>query len=186
MARKRTTTAQQPAEDPMDFDPAKLEAQAAPPAEANGRSHAASVRKRQTQEHSKLTIPAGDMLVHLLDKADNAAGIGIRIEFPEGSKGRPTEEEKEIIRRHVMGEPGQESGFGWNRKLGMWHKDIVREGENPRAVPPNRAIAIRLDAERRVHNLADALRHHAADPAGYAARIEQERERAGQGQEIPM
>jgi len=34
------------------------------------------------------------MLVHLLDKGDNEAGIGIRVEFPQDRKDRPTAEEK--------------------------------------------------------------------------------------------
>jgi hypothetical protein len=34
------------------------------------------------------------MLVHILDKGDNEAGIGIRLGFPEGSKDHPTAEEK--------------------------------------------------------------------------------------------
>jgi hypothetical protein len=134
--------------------------------------HAAGVRRRQ--EHSKLTIPAGDVLVHLLDKGDNLAGIGIRVEFPEGSQ-RPTEEEKEIIRRHIQGEDGR-GGFTWKSPIKLWHKSIVRQGENPDDVPPSRPVAIRLDAESRVQKLADALRQHQADPQAYADRVRADRQ----------
>jgi hypothetical protein len=148
-------------------------------------SHAASVGKRQPALPDKITIPAGDMKVQLIDKGDNAAGIGIRIMFPEGSKDRPTPEEKEIIRRNIKGEDGEKTGFTWNGQMGMWHKDIFRNGEHPDDVPLTRPVAIRLDAERRVEKLAAALKHHQADPAGYADRLRQEREQATQRDGIP-
>jgi hypothetical protein len=137
--------------------------------------HVEAIKKRTAQPHSKTTFPAGDMIVHLIDKGENEAGIGIRVEFPQGAKNRPNEEEKAIIRRHVKGEEGQESGFAWKGDFGMWHKDIGRDSS------PNRAVAIRLDAESRVQKLADALKHHAIDPSGYAERIQQEREHAPEG-----
>jgi len=68
------------------------------------------------------------MKVQFIDKGDNRAGIGIRVVFPEGSKNRPTAEEKEIIRQHIKGAEGENTGFGWNGQVGMWHKQIIREG----------------------------------------------------------
>jgi hypothetical protein len=147
--------------------------------------HAAAVSRRQQKLPDKLEIPAGDMLVQLIDKSDNAAGIGIRVVFPDGAEGRPTAEEKAIIRRHVKGEEGESTGFNWNGQVGMWHKHIVREGEHPDDVPATRAVAIRLDAENRVEKLADALRQHAADPVGYADRVRQDREQASHSHGFP-
>jgi hypothetical protein len=148
-------------------------------------SHAETVGKRQSKLPPMLNIPAGDTLVQLIDKGDNQAGIGIRIAFLEGAKNRPTEEEKAIIRRHVKGEEGEPTGFTWKRDLGMWHKPIVRPGENPHEVPPSRPVAIRLDAERRVKDLADDLKQLQADPVGYAERLRLEREQAAQREPIP-
>jgi hypothetical protein len=173
--------------DSTDFDPAKLEAMPSGepandtnPAIAPTNGHAAAVRQRRSVEHSKLTVPAGDMLVHLLDKGDNEAGIGIRITFQDGAKGRPTEEEKSIIRRVIKGE-GEErpSGFAWNKENNMWHKEIGADS------PMSRSVAIRLDAESRVERLAEELREHQADPVGFAEMVQQRREQAAQVQTIP-
>ena len=83
----------------------------------------------------------GDLIVKLVDKGDNLAGIGIRVDLPKGRT--LTDAEKEIVRRHVKGEDGEQTGFSWNRDFGMWHKPIVRPGEDPRDVPSSRPIAIR-------------------------------------------
>ncbi|OWK42103.1 hypothetical protein FRUB_04181 [Fimbriiglobus ruber] len=130
-------------------------------------------------------MAAGDMKVRLVDKGDNAAGIGIRVEFPEGSTNRPTPDEKEVIRRHIKGEEGEQTGFNWNGSMGMWHKPIARPGEHADDVPSARAIAIRLDAENRVESLAEALREHAADPLSYAQMVRRRREEAAEGQRVP-
>ncbi|MCE9565760.1 MAG: hypothetical protein K8U57_27360 [Planctomycetes bacterium] len=148
-------------------------------------SHAEAVTKRQSNLPSKLSVSAGDMKVQMIDKGDNAAGIGIRVVFPDGAENRPTEEEKAIIRRHVKGEEGENTGFNWNGSVGMWHKHIVRHGEHPEDVPGTRAVAIRLDAENRVEKLAEALRQHSADPVGFAESVRQRREQAVQGHGIP-
>jgi hypothetical protein len=67
----------------------------------------------------------------------------------------------------------------------MWHKHIVRPGEDVAEVPSSRPVAIRLDAERRVEKLAEALREHIADPVGYADMIRQQREQAANRERIP-
>jgi hypothetical protein len=69
--------------------------------------------------------------------------------------------------------------------MGVWHKDILREGERPDEVPPSRAVAIRLDAESRVKKLTAALAQHQFDPVGYAESVQQERQLASQGHGIP-
>ena len=89
------------------------------------------------------------------------------------------------IRHHLKADHGKSSGFSWRRDFDMWHKPIVRPDEDPHNIPPSRAVAIRLDAENRVQKLADALKHHAADPVGYADQVRQEREHAAHGQAIP-
>jgi hypothetical protein len=193
MARSRKAAEKEPdtSFNPEEFDPAmKPEAATAtadaPSQEAQrevGNGFAATVGKRQIRPlPDKRTVNAGQARVQFIDKGDNMAGIGIRVVFPEGHQ--ITNEEKEIIRRHVKGEEGEKTGFAWQGDIGMWHKHIAREGERAEDIPASRAVAIRLDAESRVQKLADALRHHYADPIGYAAKIENEREQAAQSQAI--
>ena len=141
--------------------------------------HAAGVRKLP----GKFGVAAGDLWVHMIDKGDNRAGIGIRVEVPEGRT--LTDDEKAIIRLHVKGEEGEQTGFAWDRDNGMWRKDIVRPGEHIDDVPRTRPVAIRMDAERRVETLGAALRQHSVDPVGYAEMIRQQREQASQGHGIP-
>ncbi len=205
MARKKAHTAEAPGDafeaDPFDAAIADRQAaqvvqqaaaatampteHATPPAHTHHNGHAAAVKKRQSTPHVKLSVPAGDTVVHLLDKGDNTVGIGIRIAFPEGAKDRPTPEEKEIIRQHIKGEEGERTGFNWDRQANAWIKPIVREGEHPQDIPTTRPVAIRLDAENRVAKLAEALKHHQADPVGYAEQVKAQREQAAQGRGLP-
>jgi hypothetical protein len=135
--------------------------------------------REKVQLPDKLSIPAGEAVVQLIDKADNAAGIGIRILLPNGRK--PTEVEREIIRRHVTAAEGERpTGFEWKNQLGMWLKGIGADSS------PMRAVAIRLDAERRCENLSADLKEHYLDPEGFAARVRREREQAAQDQGIPL
>ncbi len=149
------------------------------PSSKRRESHVAAVRKLP----GTLTVMAGDLAVRLIDAGDNRMGIGIRVEAPEGRK--LTEDEIAIIRKHVKGEEGEQTGFTWDRDNQMWHKHIVRENEFEDQVPPSRPVAIRLDAERRVEQLAEALRQHSADPAGYVEMIRQRREQAAEAGRIP-
>ena len=142
--------------------------------------HAAKV-KMERVEHSRESIPVGDLIVHRLDKGSNKAGIGILVQVPEGRT--RTDDEKEAIRTVMKGETvtGRESPFKWNGLIQpkMWHAEIGYDA------PPAKAVAIRLDAESRVHKLADALKHVQADPVGYRQMIEQQRAQAAQSQQIP-
>lgn len=150
------------------------------PSSKRRENHAASVARRLP---STLGVAAGDLVVKLVDKGDNLAGIGIRVELPEGRT--LTDAEKDIIRTHVRGEEGERTGFAWDRVNGMWRKDIVRPGEHPGDVPSSRPIAIRLDAEARVERLAESLRHHSADPQSYAEMVRQQRENAANSDRVP-
>ena len=132
---------------------------------------------------STLGVTAGDLVVQLIDKGDNRAGIGIRVKVPEGRT--LTDEEMQIVRRHVKGEDGEQTGFSWDRDNQMWHKQIVRAGENPDDVPRSRPVAIRLDAENRVEKLAESLKQHQADPVGFAEAVRQRREQAAESGRIP-
>lgn len=205
MAKRERTKAAEAAED-ITFNPSEFEqtgtavAESAPEDEKRfsgvilnptstrrepiGGHAAALTAKRKKVEHSCRQFPAGELVVHYMDKADNRAGIGIMVEFPDNRK--PTDEEKEVIRRIVKGE-GEKypTDFKWNNDFGMWHKSFERPGEELRDVPVNRIRAIRYDAEKRAERLADALRHHAQDPAGYAEMITQQREQAAQRDRIP-
>ena len=150
------------------------------PSSKRRESHAESVTRRLPD---KLTLTAGDLKVQLIDAGRNEMGIGVRVVFPEGRK--PTDEEKEIIRRHMKGEEGEQTGFKWDVGAELWHKHILREGEHVDDVPLSRPVAIRLDAESRVQKLAEALREHSADPAGYADMVKHRREQAAESSRIP-
>lgn len=136
--------------------------------------HAARVRKLP----SKLGIKAGDLEVQLIDKGDNAAGIGIRV-VPHNRQ--LSKEEKDVIREIVKAPSadGRPSGFDWEPGIGMWLKEIGADA------PGAKAVAIRLDAERRVERLAEALADHQRDPAGFAEREKQRREQAAERERIP-
>lgn len=195
MSRKRTATAEAPAQEPtaessaplVSFPPSETDlnpAEAQKPHIANPSSRprphnfANSVKKLP----GTLGIRAGDLVVELVDFG-NAGGVGIRVIPNEGRM--LTDEEKNIIRTHVKGEEGHPSGFSWQGKDKLWHKPIRRDGERLEDIPRARPVAIRLDAESRVEKLADALKQHAADPVGYAEQIKQQREQAAQSQHIP-
>lgn len=187
MSRKRTPTEavqEAPvAEGANDFNPAEFESAPAelPPAQ----THAAKLAtQRKKVEHSRFQHPAGDLTVHYMDKAVNKDGIGVMVELPPGRK--LTDDEKAIISRIMNGEGEQyPTGFNWRRDFGMWLKHFERPGEDIRDVPSNRIIAIRLDAEKRAERLAEALRHHQADPVGYREMITQQREQAASRDHIP-
>jgi hypothetical protein len=167
-----------------DFDAAQLERQAEERAASahianpstTRRGHAAAVRRTHDLP-DKLTVIAGDLKVQMIDRGSNEAGVGIRVEFPNGRK--PTPEELEIIRDHMRSENGR-PGLNWDRHAGMWHAEIVRPGEHPNEVPASRPVAVRLSVESRVQKLAEALREHQADPAGFAEQVRQRREQGSE------
>ena len=142
-------------------------------------SHASRVNRLP----STLGVPAGDLIVKLIDKGDNRAGIGIRIDTLDGRT--LSDEEKQVVREIVRGDGGDRTGFEWRPEIRMWHKPIIRQGEHPADVPPSRPVAIRLDAENRVQALAEALRELQADPVGFADRVQQRREQAAEAGRIP-
>jgi hypothetical protein len=150
------------------------------PSSKRRESHAESVTRRLPDQK---TVIAGDLKVQMIDAGRNEMGIGIRVVTPDDRK--LTEEEKGIIRLHVKGEEGEQTGFTWDRDNGMWLKHILREDEHVDDVPTSRPVAIRLAAERRVQQLAEALREHSADPAGYADMVQQRREQAAESSRIP-
>lgn len=188
MARRKA--AETTAEAPAVTEPTAVSAPEAPPVEqdkpvtghlanpsATPRPHNFAQQVKKSLP-SKMSVSAGDMIVQLIDAGNNEMGIGIRVVFPEGSKNRPTAEEKEIIREHMKGENGR-PGLNWDRHAGMWHAEIGADS------PPARNVAIRLNAESRVEKLAEALKHHAADPVGYADMVKHQREQAAERDRIP-
>ena len=142
-------------------------------------SHAARVNRLP----STLGVQAGDLIVKLIDKGDNRAGIGIRIDTLDGRT--LSDEEKQVVREIVRGDGGDRTGFEWQPVIKMWHKPILRSGEHPADMPPSRPVAIRLDAENRVQALAEALRELQADPVGFADRVQQRREQVAEAGRIP-
>jgi hypothetical protein len=149
------------------------------PSSRRRESHAASVGRRLP---STLSAVAGDLVVSVIDRGNNLDGIGIRVEFPDGR--RPTAEELEIIREHMQSENGR-PGLRWDRQAGIWHAEIVRQGEHPADIPPSRPVAVRLSVEGRVERLAQALREHQEDPMGFAEQVRQRREQAANGDRVP-
>lgn len=151
------------------------------PSATRREGHAAAVDKHKRP--SRVVVPVGGGISVVLNDYGNKYGIGIQVDLPEGRK--PAPEELEIIRTHV----NNDAGFHWDKPEHlrqdrevpkMWFKPIRHHGERLEDIPSARAVAIRLDAENRVHALADALKQHQADPVGYADRIRQEREQAPQ------
>ena len=137
---------------------------------ANPSGHRRPLRKLP----GTLSITAGDLKVRLIDKGDNLAGIGIQVVTPEGRK--LTDEEKQLVRKHVKGTEQEPSGYQWMGDLEMWHKHIARGDERREDIPPARAVAIRLDAERRVEGLAEDLRRLHGQETGFTGAETQRRE----------
>jgi hypothetical protein len=160
---------------PKEAEPAAAPQPEQPPAHGQHTGHASKARPKAPRLPDTCIRSAGDLLVQLIDKGDNAAGIGIRVLAPEGRS--LTGEEKGIIRAHVRGDGG--TGFDWKQGLGMWHKPVGADA------PAMKAVAIRLDAERRVAALAADLAEHHRDPQGFAARVRQGREQAAETDRIP-
>jgi hypothetical protein len=148
--------------------------------------------RRRFRDHaqkrpSEITIPVGDGVAVVYNNFGNKYGVGVQVDFP-GGRG-PTEDEVAIIKRHVKGEDGEATGFRWDKPKhlqaepsvpNMWHKEI---GE---AAPGKKAVAIRLDTERRVQQLADDFKAYYRDKQGFVARLQQEREQAEGGERTPF
>ena len=88
-----------------------------------------------------------DRHVELIDDG-NSGGIGIKLSYDDPAE-RPSEEIKQILKEGDDKRPG----FTYNRDLRQWRKRIGRDAD------PRTAVAIRLDAERRVDAIGEVMSH---------------------------
>jgi hypothetical protein len=85
--------------------------------------------------------------VELIDDL-NDGGLGIRLGFDDPAE-RPSEEVKQLLKEGDEQRPG----FGYRGDLKQWRKRIGTDAD------PRAAVAIRLDAERRIEAVADRMGH---------------------------
>lgn len=88
-----------------------------------------------------------DRRVVLIDDG-NAGGIGIQLSYDD-PKERPSEEVKQILKEG----DDQRPGFTYRGDLKQWRKRIGHDAD------PRTAVAIRLDAERRVDAIGERMSH---------------------------
>ncbi len=88
-----------------------------------------------------------DRRVVLIDDG-NAGGIGIQLAYDD-PKERPSDEVKQILKEGDDKRPG----FAYRGDLKQWRKRIGHDAD------PRTAVAIRLDAERRVDAIGDRMSH---------------------------
>jgi hypothetical protein len=103
--------------------------------------------------------------VELIDDG-NAGGLGIKLTYDDPAE-RPSEEVKQILKAP----DGNYHGFGFAGAIKQWRKAIGRDAE------PKRAVAVRLDAERRFEAIGDRMSHE--------ERLKAEREQGGPGPTVP-
>lgn len=97
--------------------------------------------------------------VEMIDDG-NAAGLGIQLSFDDPAE-RPSETVKQILKEG----DDQRPGFGYRGDLKQWRKRIGADAD------PRTAVAIRLDAERRVEAIGDQMSHE--------EKLKAEREQSG-------
>jgi hypothetical protein len=85
--------------------------------------------------------------VELIDDF-NSGGVGIKLGFDDPAE-RPSDEVKQILREGDDRRPG----FAYQGDRKQWRKRIGADAD------PRAAVAIRLDAERRVEAVADRMSH---------------------------
>jgi hypothetical protein len=108
--------------------------------------------------HSVLTRKFDDRRVELIDDG-NAGGLGIKLTYDDPNE-RPSEAVKQILKEG----DDQRPGYSYHRELKQWRKRIGRDAD------PRTAVAIRLDAERRVDAIGEQMSHE--------EQLKAERERA--------
>jgi hypothetical protein len=85
--------------------------------------------------------------VELIDDG-NAAGVGIKLTYDDPAE-RPSEEVKQILKAPE----GNYPGLSFTSAVKQWRKRIGSDAE------PKRAVAIRMDAERRFEAVGDQMSH---------------------------
>lgn len=88
-----------------------------------------------------------DRRVQLIDDG-NAGGVGIKLTYDDPAE-RPSEAVKQILKEGDEKRPG----FTYRGDLKEWRKRIGADAD------PRTAVAIRLDAERRVEAIAELMTH---------------------------
>jgi hypothetical protein len=88
-----------------------------------------------------------DRRVELIDDS-NVGGLGIKLTYDNPAE-RPSDEVKQILKEG----DGQRPGFTYRGDLKQWRKRIGSDAD------PRTAVAIRLDAERRVEAIGEQMSH---------------------------
>lgn len=139
---------------PEPGQPGELPAQRQPVQPAERRPHAVVGRYLK------------DRRVELIDDG-NAGGVGIKLSYDDPAD-RPSDAVKQILKEGDDKRPG----FTYQGGRKLWHKRIGADAD------PRTAVAIRLDAERRVDAIGDQMSHE--------ERLKAERERdGGPGEKTP-
>jgi hypothetical protein len=102
--------------------------------------------------------------VELIDDG-NAGGVGIKLTYDDPAE-RPSEPVKEILKAPEGNYPGP----SFAGAIKQWRKKIGSDAD------PKRAVAIRLDTERRFEAVGDQM---AREEMSHEDRLKAERERGG-------
>jgi hypothetical protein len=113
--------------------------------EAPGRQQ--SPQRAEKKPRSVLGRYFKDRRVQLIDDG-NAGGVGIKLSYDDPAE-RPSDKVKEILKEGDEKRPG----FTYQGARKLWHKRIGADAD------PRTAVAIRLDAERRVEAIGEQMSH---------------------------
>jgi hypothetical protein len=142
-AHEPPAAADAPAE--LDFPP--REAEQADSGTGTGREESDAPQPAVNKVHGVYGRFFKDRRVELIDDG-NAGGIGIKLSYDDPAE-RPSDEIKQILKEGDDKRPG----FTYRGDLKQWRKRVGKDAD------PRTAVAIRLDAERRVDAIGDRMSH---------------------------
>lgn len=131
---------------PVEFDFPPREADQVKPGDSGpAQAEQAAPRPEVKKVHGVYGRYFKGRRVELIDDG-NAGGIGIKLSYDD-PKERPSDEVKQILKEGDETRPG----FTYRGELKQWRKRIGSDAD------PKTAVAIRLDAERRVDAIGDRM-----------------------------
>lgn len=130
---------------PVEFEFPPKEAAQAAPGTGSGREEPAAPQPAVDKVHGVYGRYFKDRRVELIDDG-NAGGIGIKLSYDD-PKERPSAEIKQILKEGDEKRPG----FTYRGDLRQWRKRVGKDAD------ARTAVAIRLDAERRVDAIGDRM-----------------------------
>src|SRR5438128_677924 len=122
------------------------------PQPADGQKGESPGRRQPPQSAEKKPRPVvgryfKDRRVELIDDG-NASGIGIKLSYDD-----PAERPSDAVKQILKGGDEKRPGFMYRGDLKQWRKRVGSDTD------PRTAVAIRLDAERRVEAVGDQMSH---------------------------